>query len=108
MVEFRDATLTEIKKYLELTGKHGAQILSILGRVTPNIHAILETDVGREILKDDIARIQELMFLIYQEKQTDEDMAELRYLKRRIGKISGRLSDYLEGTGEIKAVAKKE
>jgi len=106
-MEFRDATLSEIKKYLETTGKHGAQVLSLLGRITPGVHAILETEIGNEILKDDIKRIEELMDLMYQEKHTDDDRAELRYLRRRIARISDRIRIYLEGTEEIKKVTQE-
>lgn len=103
-MELKDATLSDIKKYLDLTGRHGAQMLSLLGKITPGIHAILETEIGREILQEDIRRISELMSMIYEEKDTLEDKAELRYLRRRFLKISDKLRLYLEKTEEIKKV----
>jgi len=108
MIELHDATLTEVKEFLDKTGKHGAQILSLLGRVTPGIHAVLGTEIGREILRDDIKRIEQLMDLVYRGEQTDDDRVELRYLRTRISGISNRLRVYLEGTEEIKKVAGQE
>jgi hypothetical protein len=103
-MDFQDISLNEVKKYLDSTGRHGAWVLSLLGRVTPGLQSILETEIGKDILKDDIKRIEELMGMMYEEKSTEEDRAELRYLRKRIAKISDRLRIYLEGTEEIKKV----
>src|SRR3990170_797507 len=103
IMEFTEATFDDVKIYLERTGKRGKEVLSILGRINPEIHAIFGTEVGREILKEDLSRIEELMIKQYKNEIEPKELVELAYLKEiRMPRILGKLRTYLVGMGEIK------
>jgi hypothetical protein len=100
-----ELSLTDVEKFLDIFKKRGADVLSELGRITPCIHAVFGTEIGREILKEDIAELQILFTKVFNEQATEEEKAEFRVLKRRISTLSKRLENYLAGVGLIKKVA---
>ena len=95
--------LEEIQRYLLQSRKRGVAIVSTLGKLAPFLNAVLNTEVGREILKDDILRAEELMMKVYREEATEKEKAEFRYLRDfRLPLIADRLKVYLEKVEEIK------
>jgi len=101
-VEILTPSLDDISRYLELTGKRGTQTLSILGRYFPFVQSVLGTEVGREILKDDVDRVEELLLKVIKEEETDLERAELRYLRDvRMPKVIKKVKLYLEAIKEI-------
>jgi len=106
-MDYEDPTFDEIEKFLEQTRTKGAKILSVLGKISPEVNVLFNTEVGREILKEDIYRIEELMEKIANFQSTPEDLAELRYLNKvRMPKVLGKLKKYIDGVKLIKNVAK--
>src|SRR3972149_4220290 len=93
--------LEDIAGFLSKTGKRGAQTLDILGKYQPFVTAISST-IGWELLKDDISRHEELLEKIYNETTTSQELAEFRYLKLRIRKVSERITIYLDKMKEIR------
>ena len=106
-MEFANVTLSEIQRYLELTGKKGSLVISILGRLTPQLNSILNNEMGREMLRDDINRLEELLMKIYKEEATEIERAEFRYLKdRRFPYLIEKLKVYINKVDEIKKVSR--
>jgi len=96
---------SEFIRYLQMTGRKGSQTLSMLGRLNKHFDAVVRSDVGREILVTDIRRLEELMDMVINETATDEERAELRYLRKvRIPNIVSKVYTYLEKLGEVKKV----
>lgn len=93
--------LEDIAGFLSKTGKRGAQTLDVLGKYQPFVTAI-SSPIGWELLKDDIARHEELLEKIYNETGTPQELAEFRYLKYRLRKVSDRINLYLDKLSEIK------
>ena len=105
MDELPILTLNEIEKYLTRTGKKGAMVVSILGRLNKHFNAVISSDIGKEILSDDINRVEELMDKIYKEEANEQELAEFRYLKnKRIPDVVKRVKAYLEKVGEVKRI----
>ncbi len=104
-MEFETLTSTEIDKYLNMMGKRGGEILSILGRLHPTFETYVNTMVGKEILITDVNRMAELFEKIYEENATPEEKAEFRYLRKvRLPYIMGKLDTYFKKVNEIKRV----
>lgn len=100
MIEITKPSLNDLNDFLRRKGKKGSTILSILGKLEPFVSA-MQTEVGFEILKDDIARLEDLSIKIYNEQATEMEMAEFRYLKGRIEKVQSRINLYIEKLKEI-------
>ncbi len=108
-MELQSLTLKEIERYLERTGKKGAQIISILGRVNKTIDSVLNTDIGNKILQKDILRAEDLLFRIANGKATEEEKAEYQYLfNRRIPEVTSDILKYLKLTKHIKEVVNSD
>ena len=104
---FETLTITEIEKYLNMMGKRGGEILSILGRLHPTFETYINTMIGKEVLITDINRMGELFEKIYNEEATPEEKAEFRYLRKvRLPYVMGRLDTYFKKVNEIKNVIK--
>jgi hypothetical protein len=101
-----DITLTEIEKFLKMTRVRGGQIITILGRLHPNFETYMNTEVGRELLKRDVERCDELLEKIYLETSTDLERAEFRLLKKRIEEIFTKVQNYMKNVNVIKQVVK--
>jgi hypothetical protein len=101
-------TLSEVERYKDIAGKRGAMILSTLGKLHPQINVILNHDIGKQLLSDDIDRMDDLLTKIYKQKANDMEMAEFRYLKdKRIPDVLKKLKTYLEKIKEIKDTLSK-
>jgi hypothetical protein len=106
-MEKQNITLDDINTYLEKTGKRGAMIMSVIGTLEPSYHAIIGTEIGREILKSDMMRLDELLPKIYEQTATQEEMIEFRYLRGRVSENCKKIKTYLEMIGRIKKVAEE-
>ena len=105
-MEVTNIALKDIERYLEITGKKGAMVLSILGRLNTHFQAVIDTDIGRELLALDIGRVEELLIKLYEETATQEEKAEFRYLKNiRLPKEIGLIKTYMEKLKEVKEKA---
>ncbi len=106
-MDMQISQLSEIDAYLKAAKKRGAETLSILGKLSRHFDLVFGTEVGREILKVDLDRMDELLMKIYTEKSTKQDLAEFRVLKRRVKKEVELIQQYLEKIGEVKKVVNK-
>jgi hypothetical protein len=84
------------------------ETLEILYALHPFVKAI-ESEIGQQLLSDDVKRHHDLLMKTYSdtlEKGTPDiaDVAEMRYLRRRIETVSFRLQKY----GEAKDEAQKD
>lgn len=105
-MDMLNVDLKEISRYLAGSGQKGGMVLSILGKLNKQIEAVINTEVGAEILRDDITRMESTLVKIYQESATPMELAEFRYLRDvRLPSIVGRLKKYLELIGEVKKSA---
>ncbi len=101
-------TLSEVQRYIEIAGKHGAMTLSVLGKIHPQINIILNHDIGKQLLSDDINRMEDLLTKIYKQEANDMELAEFRYLKdKRIPDVLKKLKIYLEKIKEVKDTLNK-
>ncbi len=108
-MELQSLTLKEIEKYLEKTGKKGAQIISILGKVNKTVDAVLNTDIGNQQLQKDILRAEDLLFKIALDKATEEERVEYRYLfTKRIPDVASDILKYLKLTKHVKEVVSSD
>jgi hypothetical protein len=89
-------------EYLEKHGKRGQMVVDGLSGILSELQMIFETSVGKEILKDDVERCEYLVTLIMEEKASDLEKAEFRYLRGRIIGIGEKLSKYLDLVNKIK------
>ena len=93
----------EISAFLSKHGKAGIKILAGLGEIYPELLAVFSTEVGKEILKEDIGRLEALFPLIYTEKASPLELAEYRYIRDiRIPRLIGKLYSYLTKSGMIR------
>ena len=84
------------KKY----GKKADLALNQLAKLNEFVQAI-NSPIGQELLKDDIMRLEDISSKIWTEEVTKEELAEFRYLKGRVAKVTERLNNYLKQSQEI-------
>lgn len=101
-----DPTAKEIEAYMERHGKHAAMVLKQLGKDLAFVQAI-RSPIGQELLKDDVDRLHELLEKIWNESISTQDMAEFRFLKSRISKVSARLISFDKRQQEIVSGSQK-
>lgn len=94
-------SLNEIQEFLRNKGKKGEMAITLLGKLEPFMQAI-QTEVGWELLRDDIARYEELLMKMESETATQQELAEFRYLKIRTTRIAERVNRYVNSLKEIK------
>jgi uncharacterized protein YnzC (UPF0291/DUF896 family) len=98
--------LQDLNRFLQLTKKRGADVLSTIGRLNKYIENVLNTEVGQSIMQEDLARITELFPKVYQEKASVDEIAEFRYLRDvRIPSIAKKVKVYLESLEKVKNVS---
>jgi hypothetical protein len=88
----------DLKEYLELMGKQGWKILSILSELSPVIEK-MDTSPYKEVLEEDVKEHSDLFNKVYASLLKDGkvepiDVAKLQVLDRRIKKIAKDLASY--------------
>jgi hypothetical protein len=78
--------------------KSSGRTLKALDNIIPGIQANFNTDIGYQILKDDLDRFESLLILIIKEAAKPEELAEFRVLRNRLGVISNKIDTYLAVT----------
>lgn len=98
-----ELTSKVVEQFLLRTGKRGEKTLTTLGKIYPDIHSLLETEVGQAILEDDILRHDTLLTKIYKEEATAQELAEFRYLRDyRLPRVIGKIREYFELFKQVK------
>lgn len=97
----KDITIDQLEEFIERFGRRATNTMSVLGKYEPFMQAI-QSEIGRELLQDDISRHEVLLVKIYNDQADDLEKAEFRYLKRRLLTASERIRLWLEGLKKIK------
>ena len=98
----------EARVYLTKIGKRGERHLSVIESLAPFVAAI-QTDLGSELLRDDIEQHSLLINKIYDElintgKAEQKDVIELKIRHDRLKKIYDRLKTNDVGTKLVKKI----
>ena len=101
-------TADEARVYLTKIGKRGEKHLSTIQSLAPFVEA-MQTDIGAELLKEDIEQHSLLINKIYtqliEEGTADQrDVIELKLRHDRLKKIYDRLKTYDVGTKLVKKI----
>jgi len=95
-----------VNAYLKDFGRKGRTTQKQLEQHISSIGPVLATELGRDLLFDDIERFETLLWALidkgfgYEKGQVDDDLlVEMKYLKDRIIRLSNRINQYLELTG---------
>lgn len=91
----------ELQQFVDRYGRRAANTLSILGKYEPFIQAC-QSELGQELLKDDMIRHEFLLEKIYNETATPQESAEFRYLKKRLLVVSERIKIWLDEMKKVK------
>ena len=95
-------SIDDFTKFIEEQKGRGKRLIKSLNNVLPNIEVNFNTTIGNEILKDDLERFDLLITKVIQEEATDEDRAEIRYLKRRFAILSARVDIVMDGLRKMR------
>lgn len=94
-------TAEQLAGYLRRKGKTGERTLSLLGYYRPFVDAI-NTEVGKEILKDAIRVHEELLSKIAEINATDAEKAEYQAIRKIILRWSERIAQYEKHLSEVR------
>ena len=95
-------TKENIRDYISKHGRKGAMTVDGLSKLLPSLQMTFETELGREILNDDIERHEFLLIKIVEMNATDEDKIEFRYLRDRIISLGKKLELFFNYLKNIK------
>lgn len=95
-------SVEEISRFMELAGRRGKKVLEEISSLAPFINAVYNSEVGKEILKDDVNRYAELLDKVKNINATVEEQAEYKYLRGRLVRVSGRLNEYISNISKVK------
>lgn len=101
MMDVKEPSINDLEHFLLSNGKRASNTISLLGKLNSFVQAV-NSPIGKELLKDDIERHEELLVKLYEENITDQEKAEFRYLKLRIKRVSERLATYVRNVNEVK------
>jgi hypothetical protein len=103
-----DLTMSEVENILNNMGTRGKQVINVMAKVYDDIEVYLKTNLGKQILKEDILRTEELMVKVYKETATPEELAEFRFLRDvRLPRIFGKIKQYYDLSNEAKNKARE-
>jgi hypothetical protein len=97
-----------VKDYFNEFGKRGRITQRLLTTNIESIRTTMTTEIGKDILFEDIQRFETLLWQLIdkgfgpEEGQVDDDLlCEMKYLKDRITRLSKRIYQYLEAAGKM-------
>jgi cytidylate kinase len=94
-------TMQDIVNFFERQKKRGIKTVEALKEVVDNIDVNFNTQVGREVMIDDINRYEMLLTKVIKEEANDNDRAEMRVILSRLGKINRRLDTFTKSLKSI-------
>jgi len=97
-------TEQEIREFVAKHRKLGHTLADILHKIVPQIHEIMETGIGWEILKGDVEKAGTLAVKVLRnENVSDTERFECKYLLfERLPSIAQKITDYYEAVGLIR------
>jgi hypothetical protein len=94
--------LDDLEKYVARHGSRNAtRVMSMLGKKLPFVEAI-KSEIGQELLKDAIAKLEILLEKGFENTATDDEKAEYRVLKSIVETWSKRIALYTKGVKKLK------
>lgn len=102
-------TSDELDEFLKRVGRiKGPQILSILAKLNKELADLLGSELGKKIFKMDMDRMEELLVKLYQEKISEDELAQFRHLRDyRLPQIAKMIREYLKNVDYIKKIVVK-
>ncbi len=102
-------TSDELDEFLKRVGRiKGPQILFILAKLNKELADVLGSEVGQKIFKMDMDRMEELFIKMYQEKISEDELAQFRHLRDyRLPQIAKMIREYLKNIDFVKKVVVK-
>jgi hypothetical protein len=99
----------DAREYLAKIGKRGLKTLATIESLHPFVE-MMETDLGKQFLKDDIEQHSELINKIYESLIStgvaeQRDVIELKLRHDRLKKIYDRLKTYFVSSQMVKKIA---
>lgn len=92
------------KRLIQLAKRMGrdnaSQLLSVLGRDKEFLTA-LDSAVGQELLRDAVSSVENIMSIIMNDKDKDEDRADMRAYLSIIKRWQGRIKQYNKNQEEF-------
>jgi len=102
-MEFDNFSLMQIQEYLRDNGKKGKMTISILSKLYPYFTAVFNTELGKQLLAEDIGRMDELMVKVYREEANPQELAEFRYLRdKRLPSLMNMINTFTQQVEEVK------
>ena len=98
-----EITIDSIEKFLAIHGQRGAKTLSLAGKQRPFIEA-LSSEIGQELLRDLMVRMEVILDKIIEETVTKVELAEYRVLRDIFNKWAKRIMIFEETKKKIKEV----
>jgi hypothetical protein len=90
-----------VQKFLAIHGKKGVKTLSLLGKNQPFYNA-MQSDVGQEILRDVMRKMEILLDKIVAMKASDYEVMEYKTLKGLLLNWSERINAFVNAKKKIK------
>lgn len=91
----------QIASFQKKHGKAGSKILSAMGSTYHPFYVAIQTDIGQELLKDSLSRMESLLEKIVNEKATNKDIADYRATQRIVRTWSKKIEAYMKIMQEI-------
>lgn len=92
--------LNQVKTILQKHGTRGARLLSSLGQQHELVRA-LETDIGKTLLEDAVAKMDSLLLMIIDETADETHKAEYRVLRAITSRWAAKIDAYLKTISKI-------
>ena len=103
-MDLNNLSSEEMVRFLRMTDRRGTEALSYLGKYSRHLEAVFESDPGKEILRYDMDRMKVLTDKVFNETVNEQELAEFRYLKKRLAFESEVLRKYGEGLDKVRKV----
>ena len=108
MVDFNEISPRDLQRLLEMKGKRGADAISVLSKLYPVLNSVFNSEIGREILTQELNDFDNLLEKIVEEKASTNELAEFRVLRRRIRQYAEQVRTYLSHVDQIKKVLSEQ
>jgi hypothetical protein len=77
------------------------RVLEVLDKLTPNLQAHFNTDLGHQLMQEDMEDFVRLLNKIIEEEAKPSDLAEFRVIRRRLEKINLKMDMWFENLKKL-------
>lgn len=93
-------SLAQVESFIKKHGTRANSTLTILGRLDKFVMAY-NTDIGKELLQEDIDRHEALLFKLADGAATEDERVELKYLRNRMLRVSEKITAYIASMKKV-------